>query len=201
MGRKQNWDEAEVLAAAVQLFRRQGFHGASMRDVEDATGLHSGSLYRAFTSKDELFRVALASYNDRVVRGRVEQHLIDNPDPVAGIRAFFSSTYEDGSGADLGADPGCLLTNTAVESFGLPGSRPGVQQGLQQIETGFADALGRARDLGRLTAGSPVELLAVQLLGCYQGLLVLVRADAPKSKLRTITDGAIEMISAVEEER
>lgn len=199
MGRKQGWDEAEVLAAAVQLFRRQGFHGASMRDIEQATGLHSGSLYRTFTSKDELFRVALASYNDRVVRGRVESHLTGNPDPVAGIRSFFTSTFDTDTHTDT--DAGCLLTNTAVESFGLPGSRPGVRQGLQQIEAGFTEALNRARELGRLTAGAPVEVLAVQLLGCYQGLLVLVRAGAPKSKLHMITDGAMEMIGAMEEDR
>src|SRR4051812_6980445 len=48
VGRKQIWDQTEVLAGAMRLFRRRGYLGASVRDIEEATGLHPGSLYRVF---------------------------------------------------------------------------------------------------------------------------------------------------------
>ncbi|MER5726881.1 TetR/AcrR family transcriptional regulator [Streptomyces sp. NPDC002138] len=197
MGRKQLWDQAEVLASAMRLFRSRGYLGASLRDIEEATGLHPGSLYRAFQSKDGLFCAALDAYNDQVVRSRVRTHLLEPPDPVAGIRSFFTSTFETGPDAD--PDPGCLLTNTAVESFVVPQAADAVRRGLETIESGFAEALTRARALGLLSVALDVEVSAAQLLALYQGLLVLVRAGAPRSKLHTITDGAMASIGPVKE--
>ncbi|PYC77845.1 TetR/AcrR family transcriptional regulator [Streptomyces tateyamensis] len=197
MGRKQLWDKAEVLASAMRLFRRRGYFGASLRDIEEATGLHPGSLYRTFQSKDGLFCAALDAYNDQVVQSRVRAHLLKPSDPVAGIRSFFTSTFETG----LEPDPGCLLTNTAVESFAVPQAADGVRRGLETIESGLAEALTRARTLGLLSADLDVEVSAAHLLALYQGLLVLVRAGAPITKLHTITDGAMASIGSEEEEQ
>ncbi|GAA3392285.1 hypothetical protein GCM10020369_53400 [Cryptosporangium minutisporangium] len=195
MGRKQLWDRAEVLTSAMRLFRRRGYHGASLRDVEEATGLHPGSLYRTFESKDGLFRAALDAYNDQVVQDRVRIHLLEPSDPVAGIRSFFTSAFETG----LDPDPGCLLTNTAVESYIVPQAVSGVHRGLDAIESGFADALTRARALDLLPADLDVEESAARLLALYQGLLVLVRAGTPRTKLHTITDGALASLGPAKE--
>ena len=190
MGRRQLWDRAEVLASAMRLFRHRGYLGASLRDIEEATGLHPGSLYRTFQSKDGLFDAALDAYNEQVVQGRVRTHLLEPADPLAGIRSFFTSAFETG----LDPDPGCLLTNTAVECFTVPQAAEGVRRGLETIESGFADALTRARALGRAPAELDVRATAAQLLALYQGLLVLVRAGTPITKLHTITDGAMASI-------
>ncbi|SHI17595.1 TetR/AcrR family transcriptional regulator [Streptomyces sp. 3214.6] len=195
MGRKQVWDQTEVLAGAMRLFRRRGYLGASVRDIEEATGLHPGSLYRVFQSKEGLFCAALDAYNDQVVQGRVRAHLLEQPDPVAGIRSFFTSAFETG----LERDPGCLLTNTAVESFTVSQAAAGVRRGLEAIESGFADALTRARALGLLSADLDVEVSGARLLALYQGLLVLVRAGTPVAKLHTITDGAMASIGSDKE--
>lgn len=195
MGRKQLWDRVEVLASAMRLFRHRGYLGASLRDIEEATGLHPGSLYRAFESKDGLFRAALDAYNDQVVQGRVRVHLLEPADPVAGIRSFFTSAFQTGTEPD----PGCLLTNTAVESFTVPQAADGVRRGLETIESGFAEALTRGRALGLLSADLNVEVSAAHLLALYQGLLVLVRAGTPFAKLHTITDGAMASIGPEKE--
>ncbi|MCJ0874759.1 TetR/AcrR family transcriptional regulator [Streptomyces sp. AP-93] len=194
MGRKQVWDQEEVLASAMRLFRRRGYLGASLRDLEEATGMHPGSLYRAFHSKEGLFSAALDAYNERVVEGRVRVHLRDAEDPVAGIHSFFTSAFDTGIGPE--PDPGCLLTNTAVESFTVPQATPGVRRGLETIESGFADALTRARSQRLLPAELDVEESAAQLLALYQGLLVLVRSGTAAAKLHTITDGALASIGA-----
>ncbi|MET9463958.1 TetR/AcrR family transcriptional regulator [Streptomyces sp. NPDC006544] len=194
MGRRQVWDLEEVLASAMRLFRRRGYLGASLRDLEEATGMHPGSLYRTFQSKEGLFSAALDAYNEQVVEGRVRIHLRDTQDPVAGIRSFFTSAFGQNPGPE--PDPGCLLTNTAVESFTVPQAAAGVRRGLETIETGFADALTRARAQELLPAELDVEMSAVQLLTLYQGLLVLVRSGAPVAKLRAVTDGALASIGA-----
>lgn len=44
----------DIVKAAAKLFRRHGFNGTSTRDIASAVGMHSGSLFCHFVSKDEL---------------------------------------------------------------------------------------------------------------------------------------------------
>jgi AcrR family transcriptional regulator len=59
MGRQRTFDEAEVIAMSASVFLRQGYEGTSIDDLLAATGLHRGSLYKAFASKRGLFLAAL----------------------------------------------------------------------------------------------------------------------------------------------
>lgn len=180
-----------MLAAAMGMFRRKGFAQTTVRDLKDATGLHPGSLYHVYGSKDGLFAAALRAYNARVVEERIAAHLNRDDDPLRGVRSFFTSTFEKRAWPD----PGCLVTNTAIEGFGLdPAARDGVRAGLELIERGLERALRRAKLAGQLPASAPITALAARLLALYQGLLVLVRSGAPKSKLRAITDDAMQSL-------
>lgn len=44
----------DILEAAAQIFRRKGFHGASMADIADSVNLQKASLYHHVSSKQEL---------------------------------------------------------------------------------------------------------------------------------------------------
>lgn len=49
----------EIVATAWEVFRSKGFEGASMSDVADRLGGSKATLYRYFSSKEELFAAAL----------------------------------------------------------------------------------------------------------------------------------------------
>jgi TetR/AcrR family transcriptional regulator, transcriptional repressor for nem operon len=59
VARPRNFDEAEVIAQAADVFARLGYNAASIDDLIGATGLQRGSLYKAFGSKRNLFEKAL----------------------------------------------------------------------------------------------------------------------------------------------
>ena len=59
MGRNRSFDEAEVVSKCAAVFLRTGYEGTSIDDLVTATGLHRGSLYKAFGSKRGLFLAAL----------------------------------------------------------------------------------------------------------------------------------------------
>ncbi len=192
MGRQATWNEADLLGEAMAVFRRKGFAQTTVRDLEAATGLHPGSLYKAYGSKDGLFAAALRAYTKRVVEARIAAHLMREDDPLAGIRSFFTSTFE----CRTRPDPGCLVTNTAIEGFSLDAAaRDEVRAGLARIERGLAGALERARTRGQVAPSANVGSLATRLLTLYQGLLVLVRSGAPTRKLRAITGDAIRSVA------
>ena len=59
MGRNRTFIEAEVVAQCAAVFRSTGYEGTSIDDLVQATGLHRGSLYKAFGSKRGVFLLAL----------------------------------------------------------------------------------------------------------------------------------------------
>lgn len=59
MGRNRTFIESDVVAKCAEIFRTTGYEGTSIDDLVQATGLHRGSLYKAFGSKRGLFVLAL----------------------------------------------------------------------------------------------------------------------------------------------
>ncbi len=48
--------QAEILAAALKIFREKGYHAASMQDLADEVGLQKASLYYYVSSKEDLLK-------------------------------------------------------------------------------------------------------------------------------------------------
>ncbi len=51
----------EILLSAHQLFLKNGFHGASMRQIAQGAGIAVGGIYNHFASKDEIFVAVLSA--------------------------------------------------------------------------------------------------------------------------------------------
>ena len=63
-GRPRAFDRDEALRRAMEAFWEHGYEATSMSHLTAAMGISSPSLYAAFGSKEELFREAVAYYND-----------------------------------------------------------------------------------------------------------------------------------------
>lgn len=61
----------KMLKAAIDLFVKEGYHGTSIADIADATGLTKGAIYFHFESKDALMAAILDEfeklYLDRMI--------------------------------------------------------------------------------------------------------------------------------------
>jgi AcrR family transcriptional regulator len=182
MPRPQEFDRREALTAISEAFRRHGWAGLSIKQLEQETGLSSGSLYNAFGNKDALFREAVGHYNEVVVQARIAAHL-GNDDPLAGLMAIFLTLLEEPGGGSLG----CLLTNSAIEFSGR--GTDAISDGLELLRAAFEAALVRRGQGGKAPAN------ALRLLTFYQGLLVLIRHGHPKDELRPIIIDEIRSIA------
>ena len=65
MGRHREFDVVQALDAALRVFWRKGYEGASYADLTEATGVERPALYSAFGNKEALFRRALGRYYER----------------------------------------------------------------------------------------------------------------------------------------
>jgi len=57
---------AEILSTAAELFARKGFAGTTVRDIADASGILSGSLYHHFAAKEEMVEEIFTAYFDEL---------------------------------------------------------------------------------------------------------------------------------------
>lgn len=88
----------QLLAVALEVFARQGFHAASMNDVADAAGVTKPVLYQHFASKRELYRELLSAVGRRLV-DKIQSSTagVDSPHAKVeqGFRAYFRWVAED----------------------------------------------------------------------------------------------------------
>ncbi|MGV8985829.1 MAG: TetR/AcrR family transcriptional regulator [Cypionkella sp.] len=59
MTRAAPYDRDTALNAAVSLFWNKGFHATSLKDLETTLHMNPGSIYAAFSSKENLYLLAL----------------------------------------------------------------------------------------------------------------------------------------------
>lgn len=106
---------AKMLAAALDLFSKQGFRGSTMRQIADEADLSMGSLYHHFPSKEAIFERLLDEYWER---------LLDPDSPLNRVfaQARFPEDLEEMAGAieEVVADniPYILLIYVDVIEFG-----------------------------------------------------------------------------------
>ena len=171
MVRPKAYDEAAVLTGAMHAFRRDGYSGISIPQLEEATGLSSGSIYNSFGDKQGIFLAAFEHYLEAVLGRRIAQFA--GPEAgLSGLRRLFLSMLREPNGETFG----CLITNSAIE-FGASGdvAENAVLKGFRILEHLFAERLSEAKSSGRLGDGVDPKDEAAKLLALYQGVLVLVR--------------------------
>lgn len=82
---------AEVLALAADLFSRNGYSATTVRDIADAAGILSGSLYHHFASKEAIADAILRAFVDEVLAAYDEVAATDLP-PRAAVEALANAS-------------------------------------------------------------------------------------------------------------
>jgi len=119
MGRTREFVEDEVLAAAAAAFVAGGYEGTSIDDLVRATGVHRGSLYKAYASKRGLFLAALQRHVHTQLAGL----------PTIGVRRSRARLAEVTRGTHLD-----LLLVAALERGHDPQVAALVRRGLGHLE-------------------------------------------------------------------
>ena len=109
VGRPRQFDEAQVLEAAMQAFWRKGYEATSLTELTAATGLNKASLYRVFGDKHRLFKSALTHYAEMEF-ARVVGVIRDEVTPLDNLRAVVRKIT-----SDFANEKGCLMINSLVE--------------------------------------------------------------------------------------
>jgi TetR/AcrR family transcriptional regulator, transcriptional repressor for nem operon len=191
VARTKGFEPLAALDAAMELFWRQGYKAASMRELLDAMGIGRGSFYDTFGDKHALFLSALDRFQE-VRTSWVEEVL--RGEGLNGIEEVFRRSLE---GLFQFQPPrGCLLANSAVELAPHdPDVAARISEYIGRTEDAFYGALERARDRGEIPSDSDPRALARFLVNTLHGLRVLARAGVDRVTLEDtvrVTLGALQ---------
>lgn len=174
-----------LLAAADELFYREGINNVGIDRVLEHAGVAKASLYSTFGSKDELVKAYLEG-RQATRRARIEGRLAREQTPRGKLLAVFDAL------AETLAQPGfrgCAFIMANAERPGGDRSKPVSDVYRQWIRELL---LRLAREAG---AASP-SALAQQLLLLYDGALISVQMDANAGAGRSARTTAEALIDA-----
>jgi TetR/AcrR family transcriptional regulator, transcriptional repressor for nem operon len=189
MPRAIEFEVEPTLGAVMNVFRRQGFGGTSIKNLEHATGLSSGSLYNSFGDKNAIFAAALSHYTKAVVAGRIAEHLAGRP-PMQGLPRYFLSLLDERDGGSSG----CLLTNSAIEFGPNDGfAKDALQAGFRLQKEALLKVVNEI-----FPGAQDAPEKALKLFALYQGILVLIRFGHSKADLHAMIINELNLLKGSE---
>lgn len=182
MGRPRSFDEAAALDAAIDVFSRYGYEGASLDQLTEAMGINRPSLYGAFGDKADLFEKAVARYAEGPGRAGIAA-IEAAPDLDTAIRAYFGVV--ETNSCMRNRPPGCLVACVLGEATGLdPRWRDMALRLARQSEGRVAAAFTRFVPAEKAATLSSL----VQTLGI--GLAAAAKAGLSPAELKSRIDAA-----------
>lgn len=191
MARPIEFDKQKVLNKAMEVFWRRGFEATSLRDLEEATALHRGSLYAAFGSKRDLFFQALSAYEQEF--SKIQKILDEAPSALEGIENHMIRVMEESLQDNIGY--GCFMGNTALELTAHDREIVDrVRQMFQQVESIFSNALLRAQKNGELSESQDPTCLAHFIVSTLSGLRLTAQTRPGREALENIVNTAMKAL-------
>ncbi|MHA6913697.1 TetR/AcrR family transcriptional regulator [Ralstonia pseudosolanacearum] len=180
MARPQEFDAAEALHQAMDVFWRKGYEATSLADLLEAMDLSKSSLYAVFGGKRELFLAAFDAYREE--RAAEMRQILGQAPARQAIESFFRKIIADAGRED--ASRGCMSINQAVEMAPHdPEVRARVLQDFALMEKGLTRTIERGQAEGSIKSTDAARNLARLLVLAFPGLQVMVRAGSDRAKL------------------
>ncbi|WP_199523806.1 TetR/AcrR family transcriptional regulator [Micromonospora craterilacus] len=166
--------EQQMLDAAVRVFSRRGYHGASMDEIAEEAGISKPMVYAYLGTKEELFVACLHREGTRMmeaIAGAAAPDLPADERLWRGLRAFFGfvGAHRDGW---------AVLYRQARGEQPFAGELAVMRARLVEVVAGMLDHALRAER--REVAETELEVVAYALVGATESLADWL-ADRPEA--------------------
>jgi AcrR family transcriptional regulator len=151
-----------LLTAAAKLFRKQGFDATSTRDIAAAVGMHSGSPFYHFKSKDALLLAVMEEGMHTAITRQVaamQASAAAQEPPTLQLRRLIHSHFETLQGPGNDFVPVMLYEHRALNAR----QRASLGKLQVQYESTWTPVLEALHRSGHL--GAPVKLSRLLMLG------------------------------------
>ena len=193
VGRPRQFDEEQVLDAAMKAFWANGYEGTSLADLVSVTGLHKGSLYQAFGDKHTLFVQTLNRYLQNV-RHHKNTVLEQAKTPLTGIRDVLHGLIDMSEG-DADCPQGCMAVKALVE---IAPHDPEVLKIMETHKNGMRNSIqsrvSQAQADGELSMGKSPEMITSLIMIFMDGLATQATGPMDVKEAHALLDGQLDAL-------
>ncbi|AHH96313.1 TetR/AcrR family transcriptional regulator [Kutzneria viridogrisea] len=169
----------QILDGARSCFARHGYEGATVRRLEEATGLSRGAIFHHFRDKESLFLALAEDDAVRMAEVVAEQGLVQVMRDLLGGR---------GEGEEHPADWLGTRLEVSRRLRTDPDFRARWAERSQQLTEATKERLRRQREAGKLRDDVEVEVLADFLELVLEGLVSHLAMGLPADDLEPVLD-------------
>lgn len=193
-GRPKNYDEGEVLEAAVQVFWNHGFDEAALEEVIERSGISRQSLYKHFGSKSELFRIAIRHYAE-ASEAQWDELLASARSPLGSLRELLGRwtscpTDLEGRGCLMVASVNALMGRDEVfASYAA--------EHMERQRAKLERTLAAAQAAGEIAPEVDAEALGAKLFAQILGMATMARMPGGRDIVGTAARAALAELDRV----
>lgn len=193
VGRPKQFDRDDAVNSAMNVFWNKGYDGASMKNLTEAMGINSPSLYAEFGDKHGLYLETIDRYaNDDGCAPLVA--LETEPDITKAVRAFFVAVITYATHHESGAK-GCFLVSCVSTSAGnVSGTQELLRKAIETTDARITARFEIEKTRGMLPTDFPSLERAKLLFDLRQGLVFRARAGFEDA---TLLDDIDKSVAAV----
>ncbi len=208
-GRQKEFDKAEALASAMQVFWRKGYLGASLSDLCEAMGINKPSMYATYGNKEALFVAAtdhyIEAYASPHLRLLDEQQCSSSTDLRSRLRSYLISVLSEQcaqsslpSGAHSGekSSPlGCYISLCVSESASdslPPEANEKVLHARDYAEIRLKEFFSQEIEKGRLSKTQDADVVAKTVITLLHGTASMARGGASLASLTPVVDTILD---------
>jgi TetR/AcrR family transcriptional repressor of nem operon len=167
---------------AARIFNQNGFAGASMSELMQATGLEKGGIYRHFSSKEELAAEAF-DYAWKLSSEARMSDLESVPNSVDRLKRFISNFVE----RRPSVPGGCPLLNTAIDADdGNAILRARAAKALRGWRRRITTIITKGLEKKEIKRGVDAEELASLIISSLEGALMMSRLEKKSDPLLAV---------------
>jgi TetR/AcrR family transcriptional repressor of nem operon len=188
MARNKEFDEKQVLEAAMKTFWQKGYSATSMQDLEKAMHLKRSSIYNAFGDKRSIFKKSIALYIENI-QGLLTTIFKSASSGKEAVLNWLNTILDIQFSKD--APDGCLVILSVLESQQHDQETIDMVNGLFQTERiAIYEKLQEGMQNGEFSQKFDAAGVAATITATASGLVILATAKFPITMLY----GAIQTV-------
>jgi AcrR family transcriptional regulator len=192
-GRPREFDKEAALDKARGVFYQRGYQAASIRQLTDAMGLASGSVYKAFKDKRGIFLAAFDRYR-AVRRALLDARMATaatGREKVGEVLAFYAISSHGESGKR-----GCLVVGSAKELAIFD------EEAAERVAGAFAaneklllDLIHLGQSDGSIPGALDAATAARTLLCLIKGMRVVGKTGRTEEEMNAVARAAMKLLT------
>ena len=192
VGRPREFDRAEALQKAMDVFWTRGYESTQVEDLLEAMGIGRGSMYAAFGDKRSLYLEALQAFCDQAIAFYRTKILTGPKTPIENLRSFISGW---GDMIDNGRGRGCFISNALIEKSGTDEDVARLtSNAIKGEELLLRGVLSEAQENGQLDARKDPASLARAIVNARLGVTIQARLGASSAGVRGASEAMLALL-------